>query len=203
MGVRVVATDISSKMLEVLQKHAEEAAVKDLIVPIHCRPYQLKERLGELGYTQVDGAYSTYGAVNTEPRLREFFTSLHYLIKPGGELILGVWNKYCMYEMLGYMLKGNPSMSVARLRNPVPVGKSRFCVATNAYSVRELANMLDGLFRLSGVYGVGIFLPPSNLTQYLPPGPFLPLAKKLDLTIQSHYPWNRLGDHFLGVYSRL
>lgn len=202
-GVKVIATDISSKMLEVMQRHAEEASVKDLIVPVHCRPYQLEQRLGGLGYAKVDGAYSTYGAVNTEPKLRGFFASLHNLIKPGGELVLGVWNRFCMYEMLGYALKGNPKMSVARLRNPVPVGKSRFCVATNAYSVGDVADALNGLFKLSKVYGVGILLPPSNLTRYLPPGPLFPLAKKLDSTIESLYPWNRLGDHFLGVSTRV
>lgn len=203
MGVRVIAADISSRMLDELRRHAKDSCVSDLIVPVHCRPYQLRQRLADLGYGWVDGAYSTYGAINTEPRLPEFFATLHDLVKPGGRLVLGVWNKYCMYELLGYVLKGNPSMSVARLRNPVPVGKSRFCVATNAYSVGEVTSMLEGLFRLERIYGVGIFLPPSNLTKYLPPRLLLPLVKELDSTLESRYPWNRLGDHFLSVHNRV
>ncbi len=200
-GVKVIASDISSKMLQVLSRKASEAGLAGSIVPVQARPYMLRERLAEMGYDAVDGVYSTYGAVNTEPRLAEMFSTIHSLLRPSGKLILGVWNRYCMYEILGYSLKLWPSMAFARLRNPVPVGRSRFCVASNAYSVGELSAHLAGQFKLGRVYGVGILLPPSNLTKYLPPPNFLRFFKRADVALQSHYPWNRLGDHFLGVYS--
>jgi len=202
MGVKVVATDISSKMLEVLRKHAKDASVEDLIVPIHCRPYQLKNKLQEHGYSKVSGAYSTYGAVNTEPRLGELFQNLHALIESTGRLVLGIWNKYCLYELFGYMLKANPKMALARLKNPVPVGKSRFCVSTNAYSVESLTEAMKDEFTLERVYGVGILLPPSNLIRFLPQEPLLSVAKGFEVRFGSSYPWNRLGDHFLGVYKK-
>ena len=83
--------------------------------------------------------------------------------------MLGVWNKFCMYEMIGYSLRMRPKMVVARLRNPVPVGRSRFCVSSMAYSVGSLSELIAGRFELKEVYGVEILLPPSNLTEYLPP----------------------------------
>jgi SAM-dependent methyltransferase len=202
MGIRVVATDISSRMLEVLMEHAREASVGDLVIPVHCRPYQLRAILREKGFPRVDGAYSTYGAVNTEPRLPDFFAGLHSLIADGGSLVLGVWNRFCLYEMLGYMLKANPSMAAARLRNPVPVGRSRFCVTTNAFSAGTLAPAMHGLFALKEVHGVGIFLPPSNLTKYLPPAALTRFLQWADVTVESAFPWNRLGDHFLAVYTK-
>ena len=201
-GIRVIATDISSKMLEVLTRHARDAGLQDLVVPVHCRPYALREKLTEIGYAQVDGAYSTYGAVNTEPRFADFFANLHSVLAPDGKLILGVWNKYCLYELAGYALKGNLSLALARLKNPVPVGKSRFCVATNAYSVGSLASMLGVYFTMENAYAVCLFIPPSNLLRYLPPAPLLAFAKDLELRIGDRFPWNRLGDHFLGVYRR-
>ncbi len=202
-GVRVVATDISSKMLEVLEKKASTAGLSDMVVPIHARPYALAEKLAERGVTQVDGAYSTYGAINTDPRLADFFANLHKLVKEDGKLILGVWNKYCAFEMVGYLLRANPTMASARLKNPVPVGKSRFCVATNAFSVGELSILIGRYFRLRTAYGVGIVLPPSNLTKYLPPPPLTAFAKWADISLEGYFPWNRLGDHFLGVYDRI
>ncbi len=201
-GMHVLATDISSKMLSVLKRKAEKAGLTDLVTPIHARPYALKDILKKLGYKEIDGAFSTYGAINTEPRLPSLFVDLHSMIRSGGRLILGVWNKYCLYEMLGYAIRLRPSMVGARFRNPVPVGKSRFCVASNAYSVGTLARMISGYFKLEKVYGVCIFLPPSNLTKYLPPEPILGLVKRSDLAVEGTFPWNRLGDHFLGVYSR-
>jgi deazaflavin-dependent oxidoreductase (nitroreductase family) len=200
-GIKVVATDISSKMLAVLERKARRSGLQDSVFPIHARPYALNDKLSEAGFSSVDGAYSTYGAVNTEPRLGDMFSGLHKLITPGGKLVLGVWNRYCMYEILGYSLKLWPSMASARFRNPVPVGKSRFCVASSAYTVGDLSSVLSGFFRLEKVYGVGIFLPPSNLTKYLPPKSILRFVKRADVAFQARFPWNRVGDHFLGVYS--
>jgi deazaflavin-dependent oxidoreductase (nitroreductase family) len=202
-GIRVVATDVSSKMLTVLQSKATKSGLDGLITPIHCRPHELVESLNERGIRTVDGAYSTYGAVNTDPRLPEFFENLHSLIAPGGSLILGVWNKFCAFEILGYLLKAKPAMAFARLRNPVPVGKSRFCVSTNAFSVRTLSNLIRKDFILRSVHGVGVFLPPSNLTRYLPPAGLMESVKKMEVEFEGRFPWNRLGDHYLGVYSRV
>lgn len=202
-GITVIASDISSKMLEILARKAADAGLQDRVVPLHARPHLLRAKLKELGFEKVDGAYSTYGAVNTDPRLRLLFQDLNAMIKPGGTLVLGVWNRFCLYEMLGFALRMKPSMVVARLRNPVPVGKSRFCVASDAYSVGSLNRIISPYFRLRKVFGVEIFLPPSNLTRYLPPEPLLGLVKRLEVGIEGSFPWNHLGDHFLGIYSRV
>lgn len=202
-GIRVVATDVSQRMLDVLMTKARARGLQENVVPVHCRAHQLKEGLSKAGCTSVDGAYSTYGAVNTEPRLGEMMSSLHGLIRPGGKLVLGVWNKYCLYEIIGYSMRMRPSMTVARLRNPVPVGKSRFCVTTNAFSVGELSRQIRGRFELESVRGVCILLPPSNLVRYLPKGRLLRFFKGLDVALQSKNPWCRLGDHFLGVYRKI
>jgi SAM-dependent methyltransferase len=202
-GLKILAADISSKMLSVLSQKAKDAGLSDKIVPIHTRTYAIKEKLDRLGYSKLDGAYSTYGAINTEPNLARLFGDLHSLIREGGSLVLGVWNRYYLYEMIGYSLRLKPSMAVARLRNPVPVGRSRFCVTSYAYSVGSLKAYLAGLFELRKVFGVEIFLPPSNLTRYLPPRPILSLVEILDTSLEPHFPWNRLGDHFLAVYVRV
>ena len=202
-GVRVLASDISSKMLGVLEVKAARAGLGNMVTPIHARPYELLRRVEELGYSRIDGAYSTYGAINTEPRLHALVSDLHHMIKPEGTLMLGVWNKYCLFELVGYTIRMRPSMTFARLRNPVPVGKSRFCVTTTSYSVGSLSEVLSGQFELTKVYGVEILLPPSNLVEYLPPRPVLGFLKKVEMGLEAHYPWNRLGDHFLGVYSRI
>ena len=199
-GIRVIATDISGRMLDVLQRHARENSVEKLVVPVHCRPYQLEDALRGRGFSDLDGAYSTYGAVNTEPRLSEFFGAVHSLMVDGGSLVLGVWNRYCLFEMIWYCLKANPSMAFARLRNPVPVGRSRFCVSTNAFSLESLGSAISSHFTLEKAYGVGVLLPPSNLIRYMPPRPLAQLAKEFEVRIGGHAPWNRIGDHFLAVY---
>jgi SAM-dependent methyltransferase len=201
-GVTVIASDVSSKMLRILSGKAAKSSLEGKVKTLHARPYELKEKLKLAGLTEIDGAYSTYGAINTDPLLPQLFRDLASIIKPKGTLILGVWNKYCLSEIFGYSLRMRPFMAAARLRNPVPVGKSRFCIASNAYSVGSMRSLMKGLFEVKDVRGVEIFLPPSNLVHYLPPRPLVGMLKQLDVSLEAHYPWNRLGDHFLLVCER-
>jgi hypothetical protein len=189
-------------MLQVLSRKASESMLQDRVRTVHARPYELKEKLKMDGITEIDGMYSTYGAINTDPLLPQLFGDMASMIKPRGLLIVGVWNKYCLSEILGYSLRMRPAMVVARLRNPVPVGKSRFCIASNSYTVGAIAALMDGLFELKEVHGIEIFLPPSNLVHYLPPRPLVGMLKRLDVSLETQYPWNRLGDHFLAVFER-
>ena len=202
-GIKVVATDISGKMLSVLSKKARASGVSDMITTIHCKPIELRERINALGLVKMDGAYSTYGAVNTEPNLDQMMENLSSVLKPNAPLVLGVWNRFCIYEILGYLLKANPTLAFARLRNPVPIGKSRFCVASNAFTVGTLNEHLKQHFKLENVFGVVILIPPSNLTKYLPRGRWLRILKKLDLYLGATFPANRLGDHFLAEYRKI
>lgn len=202
-GVSMVAADISSKMLKVLMEKASASMLQGKVVPVHARPYELREKLTKDGIAELDGAYSTYGAINTDPFLPRLFGDLASMIKRGGFLVLGVWNKYCLSEILGYSLRMRPGMVVARMRNPVPVGKSRFCIASKSYTAGEIQSIAGGLFELKDLHGVEIFLPPSNLVKYLPPRSVTRRLKKLEVALETHYPWNRLGDHFLAVLKRV
>ena len=199
-GIKVVATDISRKMLDVLKRKAELMGLSDMVVPVHARAGEVKEVLSGLGYEKFDGAYSNYGAINTEPKLPKLAKDLRTMIKTGGALVLGVWNRYCATEILGYTLRFKPRMAVARFKNPVPIGKSRFCVTTYSYTPSEISKMFCG-FEIERVLGVVVVVPPSNLTKYLPKRhEFL---KKLDLTLGRAFPFNRLGDHFLIVMRKV
>jgi deazaflavin-dependent oxidoreductase (nitroreductase family) len=203
-GINVVACDISSKMLSVLRKKSAERELSERIVTVHSRPTDLASILPTMGYAKLDGAFSTYGAVNTEPRLSETVKILNGLIRDEGRLVLGVWNKYCLFEFLGYLTRFNPSMSIARFRNPVPIGKSRFCVSSVAFSVGSLVKIVRPYFTLERVYGVDIVLPPSNLANYAPKGErSFAFLKKLDVNLGAAFPFNRIGDHFLAVFRRV
>lgn len=203
-GHTIVACDISQKMLDVLSRKVSEQGLQERVILVRIKSSkQLTESILSRVNGSFGGAYSTYGAINTEPDLKSLFESLGSLLMKGSPLVLGVWNKYCVYEMLGYSLRLKPSLAFARLRNPVPVGKSRFCLSSNAFSVNSLKSYISPTFRLESVYGVLVTLPPSNLVRYAPEGKMLGIAKQLDLKLGRIFPFNRLGDHFLGVYRKL
>jgi deazaflavin-dependent oxidoreductase (nitroreductase family) len=199
-GVNVIACDISGRMLEVLKGKAERAGLSGRITTVHSRASEAVQKVRSMGITQLDGAYSTYGAINTEPKVLALLHDLHTILKPNGKLVLGVWNKFCLFEIAGYILRLNFGMALSRLKNPVPVGRSRFCISSYSYSVGDMVRAAHPFFKVERVFGVEIFLPPSNLTRYLPRGFALSALKKLDIYAGSASPFNRLGDHFLVVF---
>jgi SAM-dependent methyltransferase len=200
-GLTVIATDLSSRMLDIVRAKASRQGLSNQVITIHVRAPDLVKKVRDLGYLKLDGGYSTYGAVNTEPNLPLLFESFHNLLKPTAPLVLGVWNRYCAYEILGYSLRGKPSLAFARFKNPVPVGKSRFCVASNSFSASSLDRLLVPNFRRTRLLGVVIAIAPSNLTKYLPGSKnSVSFLKKVDSNLGKIFPTNRLGDHFLAVY---
>ena len=98
-GVSVIASDVSSKMLRVLSRKASGLRLEGRVKTLHARPYELRTKLNLAGLAKIDGAYSTYGAINTDPLLPQLFSDLASMIRPKGALILGVWNKYCLSEI--------------------------------------------------------------------------------------------------------
>lgn len=201
LGVSIVATDISSKMLRIVEKKARALGLSERVVTARCNVPALSGTLRSLGYDRLDGAYCTYGAFNTERDPRVFTRALAQVLKPGGKLVLGVWNRYCGLELFGYILRGRLRMAFARLRNPVPIGNSRFCVTSYAYSRYEVRKILSPEFREKRVIGACVVLPASNLTRYIPKGGASRILSRLDTLIARSFPMNSLGDHFLGEYS--
>jgi|GEM_PF-5743585 len=55
--------------------------LSDMVVPVHARASEVKEVLSGLGYEKFDGAYSNYGAINTEPKLPKLAKDLRTMIK--------------------------------------------------------------------------------------------------------------------------
>lgn len=200
-GVSIVATDISSKMLKIVERKALALGLSGRVVTAKCSVSALAETVRSLGYNSLDGAYCTYGAFNTEPDPRVFVRALTPLLRPGGKLVLGVWNRYCGVELFGYLLRGRPRMAFARVRNPVPVGSSRFCVTSYAYSRHEVRRILSPEFREMRVVGACVILPASNLTRYIPHGRASRLLSWIDARFSRTFPMNSLGDHFLGEYT--
>lgn len=201
-GHEVVAIDISERMLEVVRRKAKAAGVAERFTGVRVRASEMLSA-PELRAERFDGAYSTYGALNCEPDLRPVATALGRLLPPGRTFVAGVYNRWCLFELLGYGLTFRWSRALGRRVNPIPVGTSRFCVDTYAYSVPEFVRRLRPEFQLERVAGVPVLLPPSDLTGYSER-----FARRFDLlagvdrALGSRWPLSGLGDHYLAVMRR-
>jgi SAM-dependent methyltransferase len=202
-GHEVVAVDISSRMLATVQRKAESAGLAQRFTGRELAAHDLG-RLVDDGFAGTfDAAFSTYGALNCEPDLAPVPPALFRLLKPGAPFVTAVYNRWCLFELLGYSLTFQERRAFGRRQNPVRVGGSRFCVDVYAHSVRDFEQIFRSGFDLERLEGVPVFLPPSDLVTYA--DRFSRHFDRLaawDAAFGRRWPFNHFGDHFLMTFAR-
>jgi len=197
-GIQIVATDISSGMLEQLSRKAAMAGVSDRIAIRNIRASALDTLLEEYAPGSFDGAFSDFGALNCEPDWDGIPETLSQLVRPGGRVVLGLWNRVCLTEILAFGVALNPRRALARLRRPVPVGLSRFGVPVFALSPAEIEVRFSPYFVREDLLGLPVLLPPYDFERRLPQcGPLISIMESADSRVRGVFPFNHLGDHFL------
>ncbi len=203
MGVRVVAVDISRKMLEQLTAKARKAGVENRITTRWQSASRLVSVLHEEGPGRFDGAFSTFGALNCEPHWETIVPVLGSLLRPKAPLVLAAWNRLNLLEMAAYAAALKPRRALARLNSPVPPGFSRFAIPVYPHTVREFVRRFSPAFAVEAVLGLPVFLPPYDLARRLPRMSRLyPILDSVDSKFRERFPLNRLGDHFVLVLRR-
>lgn len=202
-GHEVVCVDISDRMLDVVREKARREGLSERLETHRLAAAELARHPDGFGRGRFDGAYSTYGAMNCEADLFPFARRLADLVRPGGRFVAGVYNRWCLFELVGYGLTGRFSRAVGRAHEPVPVGTSRFCVDVFSFSPGGFARLFEPEFEVERVEGVPVLLPPSDLAGYVErfANGFGRLAR-LDEKVGALWPFNRLGDHFLMTLRR-
>lgn len=202
-GVEVVAIDVSSGMLRRLE---EKARSRGLSSRIHVRKMPasgLEPVLAEYGGGSFDGAFSDFGALNLDAGWSKVPGFLSDLVRPDGALVLGIWNRVCLMEMVLYALALRPSRALSRLRSPVPPGLSRFAVPVTAHAPGPFLATFEPAFRLELLAALPVLVPPYDFLPHMPaPDRILPLIESADRRVRGLFPFNRLGDHFLARMRR-
>lgn len=203
LGHEIVAVDISERMLATVRRKADAAGVATRLSTRRLAVRDLSQLADDGMAGSFDGSFSTFGALNCEPDLAALPATLSRLLKPAAPLVVGIYNRWCLFELLGYSLTLQGRRALGRRRNPVPVGASRFCVDVYAHSVADFERLFRSGFRLERVEAVPFFLPPSDLVQYA--DRFDRHFDRLvhwDAEIGRRWPFNRMGDHFLMTFTR-
>ncbi len=203
-GHRILAVDISERMLAVVRRKAEAEGLGDRLTTRRLPARDLEQLLRDPGEASFDGAYSTYGALNCEPDLSEIPGVLYRLLRPGAPFVAGVYNRWCLFELLGYSLSFQPARALGRRRNPILVGASRFCVDVYAHTPADFRRLFARGFRFEGTAGVPVVLPPSDLTSYAERfSRHFERLSAIDAWLGARWPLRGLGDHFLMTFARL
>lgn len=190
-GVQVLATDQSENMLELARKKCAGLSVEFAQLDLK------NGSIGELG--PFDGIFSNFGGLNAISHYQSL--NLHSALKPGGKLLLVIMGRYCAWEILWYLLQGDPATAFRRLRRGGVLARVGEATMPVYYpSTAELRRALAPHCRLTRVWPLGNWLPPS----YLEPltrrrwFPFRSLA-----WLDRRWPWPLWADHTVYEWKKL
>jgi SAM-dependent methyltransferase len=199
-GRTVFGVDSSPQMLEVLARRAAAAELK--VSTRLMRAGELLMLADELGEASFDGAYSSFGALNTEPALEPPITALSRLVRPGGRIVLSVMNRWCIAEMALLVVAGRANQALRRTRPSVRVGVGSGIVEVRYPSSRRLTRALSPRFRVVSVQALPLVLLPYAWPALGAHPRVYKAARKLDSMLARRRPFAWLGDHLLVVAER-
>jgi len=201
-GVRVVACDSSSEMLEVTTQRIQRQQLQRLVHPLLLRA----EDIGDLHTSQsFDGAFSNFAALNCVEDLGKFVDDLATLLKPGARAVFVWFGHACIWEMVWYLCRRNPKKAFRRLtREPVIAKVGNGPSFSLGYpTIRSLVKAFRPRFRIRSIRGIGVAVPPSYAEAWAVQHPgLLRAAEKADWVLGRLPGIRALADHVLLEFER-
>lgn len=167
-GYRVLATDISPKMVAVTQAKllaaglSGQAAAAVLDLRNLSAAYLQQASLPGLPVL----VFSNFGGLNcvSPTDLQAFWEKIPYLLAPGGRFVAVVMGRFCWQESLYFLWKGRWRTAFRRLRRGPVAARldERTTVPTWYYAPQEFCRFFPDL-EVEMLRPVGFWLPPSYL----------------------------------------
>lgn len=199
-GFFVTATDASAEMIKIAKEKLSNQEIE-----IKRRVSFQQKSFDEINTVKVlnsfDGVLSDFGGINTISEWKKLSESLAEIMKPRSTVILVPMGKWCFWEMIWFSLHLDFKKAFRRFNQPVlfktETGEIKIWYPT--YS--ELKKTFSANFQFDSSQGMGIFLPPSYLKNWVDrfPGIFKWLDR-LDRILGNIFPF--WGDHYILVMRR-
>jgi SAM-dependent methyltransferase len=200
---RIIATDISDKMIAILNKKVEARGLSERIVPLHVRAANISKVLEGAVGGKVRLAYSFNGALNSEPELDHFVNGLSSILVPGGYFICSIRNSFCLSEALSHAVVLQFEKMAPRKKQPIMVSVGGMDIPAFYYPPAAFSSFFSTKFELKKLVGLPAFLPPAYLSDYyIKFRNVASMLEKFEWALGGHFPFNRLGDQSLFVFQK-
>jgi len=193
---KVIATDLSEKMIEITRAKVEKFNLSDKITV-----KQLDiNAIDKLSMTDsFDLVFSNFGGLNclNENDLSYLSEKIKILLKSNGKFIAVVMSDFCMIESIYFLLKLKPK-DIFRRKNAQQVNINDSVVDTNYYHPKEFFKYFKNDFCINKIIAVGVFIPPSYLNNFFRRKVnTLRFLNKLEGSFGNHSLAASIADHFL------
>ncbi len=200
-GVRVLATDVSTKMVNLTLHKANANGVTSMI---ETRVLDIAAPGSEFGGLKFDGVLSNFGGLNCARDLGPLVLMLAAHVVPRGTLVLVFMGRYCAWEMAYHFLHLRAGAAFRRLR-PVGAQATRGPHVVRVWypTTQSLRRTLEPWFEEKRIMGLGTFLPPTHLAPVVLRRPRLyRMMLRLEHRFAPRFPFNLVGDHTICEYQR-
>jgi SAM-dependent methyltransferase len=196
----VVACDASSAMIEVARRRVQaESGLGNLrIVQLPSEDLDLMPR-----QPRFDGAFSNFSGLNCLADLKPVASNLAELVRPGGNVLLCLWSRFCVSELLWYSLRGQFKKACRRLPGKALARVGELTICVSYPTVSKVRQAFAPWFELRARRAVGLFVPPSYLERWIcGHEKTLSLLERLDHQCAEWPVLRAIGDHVLLEFTR-
>jgi len=198
---RIIATDISDKMIEILKQKIQAKKAFDKIIPLKLRAADISKVKDALEGSKAQAAYSFNGALNCEPDLEHFVEGLASVLVPGGYFACSVRNSLCIGEAVAHAAVLQFEKMAPRKRRAVMVSVGGIDIPAFYYSPLAFARFFERRFKLRRMIGLPAFMPPAYLSDYYVRFKRIAsLLEKLEFGLGDRVPFNLMGDQTLFIF---
>lgn len=197
-GVRVVATDPSSRMIQIARQKALNGNCQGGI-EFRCLAM---EDIGSFPDGEVfDGVLSNFGAVNCVRNLEALVADVADRLTPGAPLLWVVMGRHAPWEWLWYLMRGRWRKAWRRLH---PGGVEWHGLTISYPTPAQMSALLRPYFTITRVAPLGVALPPSYAAAWLDRSPLVLTALTLlEKLAQRSSMLASCSDHFIVEATRL
>jgi SAM-dependent methyltransferase len=199
-GVCVVACDASSVMIEAARRRNQMEGMLANAEYLHLANEDLEHLKGQ---PLFDGAFSNFSGLNCLADLTPVAHNLADLVKPGRPVLICLWSRVCVSEILWYLLRGQPARAFRRFSEKPAATVAGIKFSVSYPTVRGVRRVFAPAFELNWRRAVGLFVPPSYVEPWMSRhGKTLTGLEWLDRICAEWPVFRDVGDHVLLEFVR-
>ena len=203
-GHRIVAVDVSPRMIEELTRLAHREGLSERLTVREGTGGNLREALDFLPDGSLDGGFSLFGAMSLEERPEDTGRALARLLAPGASFVAGVLNWFAPWSSAQLLLAGHPRLAWRRLRPREIVQGSLGELTIHRMTPAGLLRAFGAGFSLTRVEALSLGIPPfySPALERFWGGAGMGALSRIDRKVARWGPLVRTAEHLAVTLSR-
>ncbi|WP_310380906.1 class I SAM-dependent methyltransferase [Flavobacterium sp.] len=197
-SINVVATDISSKMIEI----AKDKSVLENLTFIQ---KDINQIVTEFSSKNFDLIFSNFGGLNclSLSEMSAFFKNAAQILSTKGHLVLVIMPKSTLWEQCYFLIKLNLKNAFRRKKEYAIANVDGEKVITYYYNPKDIVNLAHTNFEVKTIKPIGFFIPPSYLEPFFKNKPKLIwVLNAFEKRIKNWSFLSKYADHYFIVLQK-